>query len=378
VGSTPCLLYTILSVVFEARVTNLCDRDIATVVWATESIRHLWKQFRRTYLNGQRVSFPWLLMSQQGLCDLTNPFITCENSFTSCFCEGADSVFGDCLWVKRGCVGTQIHSSPVQGVSGAISEWAASQFSLTVYESKGAVGADESIRHMWKTFRGLLLSGQQLSFPRLFMSHQGCLGSRIHLPPVKAVSGAISEWEASQFSLTVYESTGAVGANESIRHMWKEFWGLLLSGQRLSFPRLFMSHQGLFGLPNPFATCESSFGGYIWMGSKSVFLDCLWANRGCVGWRIPSSPVKTVSGVVSVRARLSFWWLFMSQKGLCGQTNPFVAWESSFGGYIWMGNESVFLYCLWVNRGCGGWRIGSSHVKRISRAASEWATTQLS
>ena len=29
-GSTPCLLYTILCVVFEARVINLCDRDIAT------------------------------------------------------------------------------------------------------------------------------------------------------------------------------------------------------------------------------------------------------------------------------------------------------------------------------------------------------------
>jgi len=60
---------------------------------------------------------------------------------------------------------------------------------------------------------------QRLSFPRLFMSHQGCLGWRIHLAPVKAISGAISEWVASQFSLTVYESTGVVGADESIRHM---------------------------------------------------------------------------------------------------------------------------------------------------------------
>jgi hypothetical protein len=33
---------------------------------------------------------------------------------------------------------------------------------------------------------------------------------------VKVVSGAISEWAASQFSLTVYESTGA---DESIRHV---------------------------------------------------------------------------------------------------------------------------------------------------------------
>ena len=29
-GSTPCLLYTILCVVFEARVINLYDRDIAS------------------------------------------------------------------------------------------------------------------------------------------------------------------------------------------------------------------------------------------------------------------------------------------------------------------------------------------------------------
>jgi hypothetical protein len=37
--------------------------------------------------------------------------------------------------------------------------------------------------------------------------------------PVKAVSGAISEWVASQFSLIVYESTGAVCADESIQHL---------------------------------------------------------------------------------------------------------------------------------------------------------------
>jgi hypothetical protein len=100
-------------------------------------------------------------------------------------------------------VGKRIHSSPVQGVSGAIFEWAASHFSLTVYESTGAVGADESIRHIWKEFGGLLLSGQRLSFPRLFMSHQGLIGCRIHSPPVKAISESISKWAASQFSLTV-------------------------------------------------------------------------------------------------------------------------------------------------------------------------------
>jgi hypothetical protein len=46
------------------------------------------------------------------LFGLQNPFATCESSFE------------------------------------AISEWAASQFSLTVYESTGAVWADESIHHL--------------------------------------------------------------------------------------------------------------------------------------------------------------------------------------------------------------------------------------
>jgi hypothetical protein len=36
---------------------------------------------------------------------------------------------------------------------------------------------------------------------------------------VKEVSGAFFDVAASQFSLTVYESTKAVGADESIRHM---------------------------------------------------------------------------------------------------------------------------------------------------------------
>jgi hypothetical protein len=55
----------------------------------------------------------------------------------------------------------------------------------------------------------------------------GCVGGRIHSSPVKAVLGAICEWAATQFSLTVYESTGTVLDDES------------------------------------FVTCESSFGVYF-------------------------------------------------------------------------------------------------------------------
>jgi hypothetical protein len=43
--------------------------------------------------------------------------------------------------------------SSLATVSGAICNWAATQFSLTVYESTEAVCADESTGHLGKHFR---------------------------------------------------------------------------------------------------------------------------------------------------------------------------------------------------------------------------------
>ena len=40
-GSTPYLLYTILCVVFESRVINLCDRDLATIALRFKYVREL-------------------------------------------------------------------------------------------------------------------------------------------------------------------------------------------------------------------------------------------------------------------------------------------------------------------------------------------------
>jgi len=45
----------------------------------------------------------------------------------------------------------------------------------------------------------------------------------------------ISELATTQFSLTVYEYTGAVWGEESIRNLWKQFRGLFLTGRRLNF-----------------------------------------------------------------------------------------------------------------------------------------------
>jgi len=55
------------------------------------------------------------------------------------------------------------------------------------------------------------------------MSQQGLCGLTIHSSPVTAVSGAISEWSAAQFSLTFSLSTDAVRAEDSFCHLWKQF-----------------------------------------------------------------------------------------------------------------------------------------------------------
>jgi hypothetical protein len=45
------------------------------------------------------------------------------------------------------------------------------------------------------------------------------VGRRIHSSLVKGVSEAIFEWAPSKISLSVYESTWAVWADESILHL---------------------------------------------------------------------------------------------------------------------------------------------------------------
>jgi hypothetical protein len=70
-------------------------------------------------------SFPWLFLSQHGLCVLANPWFRSRNSFGDDFRGGSNSVFLDSFCVNRGCVDWRIHASPLKAISGAISEWAA-------------------------------------------------------------------------------------------------------------------------------------------------------------------------------------------------------------------------------------------------------------
>jgi len=304
-------------------------------------------------------------MSQQGLCGMTNPFVTSKSSFGGYFWVGSDSVFLDVFWVNKGCARWGFLVSSLETVSVMISKLAATQFSLTLYESTGDVRADESIRHLWKEFRGPFMSAQRLSFPWCFLSQQVLCALRI--PGV--ISGCNFRgyfWvgDDSVFIDSLWVNR-AVRADESIRHMWKQFRGLFLTGRRLSFPWLFMSTQGLCGLTNPLVTCESSFGGYFWMRSDSVFLDCLKVNRGCVRWWIHGSPLETFSVTISERAATLFFLIVSESTGaVCAEHSMRHLWKQ-FRRLFWVGNDSFFLDCLWVKRGCVRWRIHGSPLEHF-------------
>jgi len=228
----------------------------------------LWKEFRGQLLIGQRLSFTWLFMSHQGLFGLPNPFATSESSF------------GGYIWLGS------------------------ESFSFTVYESTGAMGADESIRHLWKEFQGQFLNGHRVRFLWLFMSQQRL-------------------W----------------GLTNPFVTLWKEFRGQLLSGQRLSFPFVFICQQGLCGLTNPFITCESSFRGRFWEGTTQFFMT-VYESKGAV-WADESIRHlwKEFRGLFLNGHRISFHWLFMSQQRLWGLMNPFVTCEKTFKGNFWVGSD---------------------------------------
>jgi hypothetical protein len=67
-------------------------------------------------------------------------------------CVTHGSSFDDDFIVRRGCLGCRIHSSPVEAVSLMYSGSAATQFSNMIFDPKRAVGAVESMRHLWKQF----------------------------------------------------------------------------------------------------------------------------------------------------------------------------------------------------------------------------------
>jgi len=232
--------------------------------------------------------------SQQGLWAL-NPRVTFGSCFGNDIWGENDSVFVDYFWVNNGYGRWWIYTSPLESVSVTISVSVVAQFSLTVSKSTRVGHADDSTRHLWKLFCWLFLSQQglrALSNPRV--TFERCFGDdfwvgtdsvfidllwvnkgcklRIHASPMEVVSVRISEATTTQFSLTISKSTGAVGVNESTRHLWNRFRWRFWSRSDSDFLNIYESTVAC-ALKNPCVTSRSSFGDYFWGDSDSVFVD---------------------------------------------------------------------------------------------------------
>jgi hypothetical protein len=73
------------------------------VAIADESTRYVWKAFWWRFLRHHRLSFLWIILSQQGLWALTNPRVTCGSGFVDDFWVGNDLVLVEFFWVHRAC-----------------------------------------------------------------------------------------------------------------------------------------------------------------------------------------------------------------------------------------------------------------------------------
>jgi hypothetical protein len=81
------------------------------------------------------------------------------------------------------------------------------------------------------------------------------------------------ETAANQFSVTISDSTGAVIADQSTRHLWNRFRSRFRKREWLSFHSQFLSQQGLGALTNPNVTFETCFVDDFPGATYSVYVD---------------------------------------------------------------------------------------------------------
>jgi hypothetical protein len=203
-----------------------------------------------------------------------NTHVSSGNIFSDDLWVGSDSVFLDSFCVNKGSVRWWIHASALDTFLVTISESPATEFSLTISKSTGAVCAEESMRHLWKQFRGLFVSGQQLSFPWLFVSQQVLCGlTNPFVTCESTFEGYFYVGQRLSFP-GLFLCQRVLCADESMRQLWKHFKWWFLSRQRLDFPRLFLCEQGQCELMNPRISSGYIFGDDFWESSDWVLLDC--------------------------------------------------------------------------------------------------------
>jgi len=81
------------------------------------------------------------------------------------------------------------------------------------------------------------------------------------------------ETAANQFSVTISNSTGAVIADQSTRHLWNRFRSRFQRREWRSFHSQFLSQQGLGALTNPRVTFGTCYVDDFPVDTDSVFVE---------------------------------------------------------------------------------------------------------
>ena len=221
-----------------------------------------------------------------------------------------------------------------------ISESAATQFLLTIFESQGlwamtnprvtfescffdfflvnrGCGACKSTCHLWKVFQWRFPSRHRFCFRWLFLSQQGLRGLPNHASPSKVVS------------LTFSESKGAGGSSESTRHLLKVFQWWFLRRQQPSF-------------------CY------------------FWIKKGFVLLRIQASPMEGVPLMISESAPTPFSLTFSKSKGAASASESTSHLCKVFRWWFLSLQRLSFRWLFLSHRGCGQWRIHASPLEVVS------------
>jgi len=135
---------------------------------------------------------------------------------------------------------------------------------------------------IWSFFVDDFPVGIDLVLVDFFWVNSGCEWWWIHASPLEFVS------------LTNSESKGAVCSHESRRHIPKVFRWCFLSRHRLRFGSPFLSHQGCKRFRIHTSPLEA-VSGMIYEAATTQFSLTFLSHRGCGRWRIHASPLGVVS-----------------------------------------------------------------------------------
>jgi hypothetical protein len=125
----------------------------------------------------------------------------------------------------------------VEGVELIISESSTILLSMTITKSIGTVRAYETDLQLGKQFRQRFPSRQRLRFREnyrvnrdyqvnrdYYRVNKDCARIRNKASAGDAVSSTISKSAATQFSVTITDSTGIVRTDKTRYHLGKQFW----------------------------------------------------------------------------------------------------------------------------------------------------------